>query len=130
MFTAVFLCQLFRCFSKYILRILYFGYTLYLDVYLNGVVVIVIGFQNKFKALSDPVRLEILTMLKNGRMSAGDIASKFDITNATVSYHLSLLKHADLIYETKIKNFIYYELNTTVFDDLILWIKQFSKEGL
>ncbi|MBF7095910.1 autorepressor SdpR family transcription factor [Alkalibacter mobilis] len=85
-------------------------------------------FRKTFKALSDPVRLEILKMLKNGRMSAGDIASKFDITNATVSYHLSLLKQADLIYETKIKNFIYYELNTTVFDDLVIWIKQFSKE--
>lgn len=91
---------------------------------------IAIGFQKTFKVLSDPVRLEILKILKNGRMSAGDIASKFDITNATVSYHLNLLKHADLIYQTKIKNFIYYELNTTVFDDLILWIKQFSKEGL
>jgi len=63
-------------------------------------------------------------------MSAGDISSKFDLTNATVSYHLNLLKQADLIYETKVKNFIFYELNTTVFDDLILWIKQFSKEGL
>lgn len=69
-------------------------------------------------------------MLKNGKMSAGDIASKFDLTNATVSYHLSQLKNADLIYETRIKNYIYYELNTTVFDDLILWIKQFAKERL
>lgn len=91
---------------------------------------IVVGFQRKFKALSDPIRLEILAMLKDGRMSAGDIASKFSVTNATVSYHLGLLKHADLIYETRIKNFIYYELNTTVFDDLVLWIKQFSKGGL
>jgi len=93
-------------------------------------VVIAIGFQETFKALSDPVRREILTMLKNGRMSAGDIASKFDLTNATVSYHLSILKHANLIYEIKNKNFIYYELNTSVFEDLILWIKQFSREGL
>jgi len=61
-------------------------------------------------------------------MSAGDISSKFDLTNATVSYHLSLLKQADLIYETKVKNFIFYELNTTVFDDLILWIKQFLND--
>jgi len=68
-------------------------------------------------------------MLKNGKMSAGDIASKFELTNATVSYHLSQLKQADLIHETKVKNFIFYELNTTVFDDLVLWIKQFSKEG-
>lgn len=102
----------------------------YLDIFLNRLVVIVIGFQKTFKALSDPVRREILTMLKNGKMSAGDIASKFDLTNATVSYHLSQLKNADLIYETRIKNYIYYELNTTVFDDLILWIKQFAKERL
>ena len=88
-----------------------------------------IGFQETFKALADPVRREILTILKNGKMSAGDISSKFDLTNATVSYHLKLLKQADLIHETKHKNFIYYELNTTVLDDLILWIKQFSKEG-
>lgn len=112
------------------LTIRYLCRMLYLEVILNRLVVIVIGFQETFKALSDPVRREILTMLKNGRMSAGDIASKFDITNATVSYHLSQLKHAELIYETKNKNYIYYELNTTVFEDLILWIKQFSKEGL
>ena len=68
-------------------------------------------------------------MLKNGKLSAGDIASKFELTNATVSYHLSQLKQADLVCETKIKNFVYYEINTTVFEDLILWIKQFSEEG-
>ena len=68
-----------------------------------------------FKALSDPERREILLMLKNGRMSAGEIASKFDMTGATMSYHLSQLKKADLIFETKFKNFVYYELNTSVF---------------
>ena len=88
-----------------------------------------IGFQATFKALSDPVRREILMILKNGKLSAGDIASKFELTNATVSYHLSQLKQADLVYETKIKNYVYYELNTTVFEDLVLWIKQFSEEG-
>jgi DNA-binding transcriptional ArsR family regulator len=88
----------------------------------------VIGFQETFKALSDPVRREILNMLRNGKMSAGDIASKFELTNATVSYHLSQLKQADLIFETKVKNFIFYELNTSVFDDLLLWVRQFSKE--
>jgi len=92
--------------------------------------VIPIGIQETFKVLSDPARREILIILKNGRMSAGDIASKFDLTNATVSYHLSQLKQADLITETKVKNFIFYELNTTVFDDLVLWIKQFSREDL
>jgi DNA-binding transcriptional ArsR family regulator len=92
--------------------------------------VVTVGIQETLKALSDPVRREILTMLKGGRMSAGDISEKFDITNATVSYHLSLLKRAGLIYEERFRNFIYYELNTTVFDDLMLWIKQFSKEEL
>jgi len=67
-------------------------------------------------------------MLKNGQMPAGDIASKFQVTNATVSYHLSQLKQADMVYEKRVKNFIYYELNTTVFDDLILWMKQFQNE--
>jgi DNA-binding transcriptional ArsR family regulator len=90
-------------------------------------VVIAIGVQDTFKVLSVPVRREILTLLKNGKMSAGDIASKFNLTNATISYHLSQLKEADLIHETKFKNFVFYELNTTVFDDLILWIKQFSR---
>ena len=61
-------------------------------------------------------------------MSAGDIASKFELTDATISYHLSQLKQADLIFETKVKNFVFYELNTSVFDDLLLWVKQFSKE--
>jgi DNA-binding transcriptional ArsR family regulator len=88
----------------------------------------VIGFQETFKALSDPVRREILNMLRNGKMSAGDIASRFELTHATVSYHLSQLKQADLIFETKVKNFIFYELNTSVFDDLLLWVRQFSKE--
>jgi len=67
-------------------------------------------------------------MLRSGKMSAGDIASKFELTDATISYHLSQLKQADLIFETKVKNFVFYELNTSVFDDLLLWVKQFSKE--
>lgn len=87
------------------------------------------GFPDIFKALSDPARRDILILLKeNGRMSAGDIVSKFNLTNATVSYHLSLLKKADLIFETKEKHFIYYEINLSVFDELMLWLSQF-KEG-
>jgi DNA-binding transcriptional ArsR family regulator len=84
------------------------------------------GFPETFKALSDPVRREILTMLRSGRLSAGDIASKFDMTGATVSYHLKQLKKADLIYETKEKNFIYYSLNTSVFEEIMLWVSQFT----
>jgi DNA-binding transcriptional ArsR family regulator len=87
------------------------------------------GFPDIFKALSDPARRDILMLLKeNGRMSAGDIVSKFNLTNATVSYHLSLLKKADFIFETKEKHFIYYEINLSVFDELMLWLSQF-KEG-
>ncbi len=84
------------------------------------------GFPETFKALSDPVRREILAMLKKGRLSAGDIASHFDMTGATVSYHLKQLKNADLIYETKEKNFIYYSLNTSVFEEIMLWLSQFT----
>ena len=86
------------------------------------------SFAETFKALSDPARREILIMLKNGRMSAGDIASNFDMTGATVSYHLSVLKKADLVYETKQKNFVFYELNTSVFEEIMLWFAQFKGE--
>jgi len=77
--------------------------------------------------MADPVRREILVMLKNGKMSAGDIASRFMLTHATVSHHLNQLKKADLIFEAKVKNFVFYELNTSVFDDLLLWMSQFKK---
>ena len=87
------------------------------------------GFAETFKALADSNRREILTMLKSGRMSAGEIASKFNMTNATISYHLSQLKKADLITETKEKNLIYYELNVSVFEEIILWIAQFKEDN-
>ena len=87
------------------------------------------GFAETFKALSDPARREILIMLKNKRMSAGDIASNFEMTGATVSYHLSVLKKADLVYETKEKNFVFYELNTSVFEEFMLWFAQFKGEN-
>lgn len=68
-------------------------------------------------------------MLRHGRKAAGDIAKEFDMTNATISYHLATLKKADLITETKFKNFIYYDLNTSVFEELMLWFSQFKTEG-
>ena len=80
------------------------------------------GFGETFKALADPARREILTMLKEGRMSAGEIASKFNMTNATVSYHLGILKKAGLLAETREKNFIFYELNTSVVEEVMLWL--------
>jgi len=87
------------------------------------------GLADVFKVLSDPQRREILMMLKEGSMTAGDIAARLEVTPAALSYHLKLLKNADLVMEYKQKNFIYYELNTTVFDDLVLWIKQFGGNG-
>lgn len=84
------------------------------------------GMSETMKALSDPVRRQILELLKDGKKSAGDIASEFDLTNATVSYHLSQLKKAQLIVESKFKNFVYYELNVSVFEEVMLWIYQFG----
>ena len=81
---------------------------------------------NIFKVLSDKQRRDILVMLKDGKMSAGEIAEKLDISPAALSYHLKLLKNADLTMEYKDKNFIYYEINTSVFEELILWVKQFG----
>lgn len=80
------------------------------------------GFAETFKALSDPVRREILEMLKKGRMSAGAIGSNFDMTGATISYHLNILKKAELVRETKQKNFVFYELNTSVVEEVMLWL--------
>lgn len=77
------------------------------------------------KALSDPLRRNILLMLKEDKMIAGDIAEKLGISPASLSYHLNMLKKCDLIIESKDKNFVYYELNTSLFDELILWLKQF-----
>lgn len=78
-----------------------------------------------FKALGSPVRREILMLLRNGRMAAGEIGEHFDMTGATISHHLSQLKKADLVFEIKEKNFVYYELNATVFEELMLWFAQF-----
>lgn len=80
------------------------------------------GMNETLKAISDPVRRDILGMLKGGRKSAGEIAEHFNLTGATVSYHLAKLKSADLIAEEKYKNFIYYELNTSVFEEVLTWI--------
>ena len=82
------------------------------------------GFAETFKALSDPVRRNILEMLKKGRMSAGDIGSNFDMTGATISYHLNILKKAELVRETKQKNFVFYELNTSVVEEVMLWLSE------
>ena len=80
------------------------------------------GETNIFKVLADSQRRDILIMLRNERLNAGEIAEKLQITPAALSYHLKLLKNADLISEYKEKNFVYYEINTTVFDELIIWV--------
>ena len=80
------------------------------------------GFAETFKALSDPARREILDMLKDGAMTAGDIGNHFDMTGPTMSYHLKILKNADLIYEEKQKNFIFYHLNTSVLEEIMVWM--------
>ena len=80
------------------------------------------GLQNTLKALADPIRREILNLLKDGKLSAGEIAEKFPVTGASISRHLSVLKEADLIRDTRDGKFIFYELNTSVLEEIMLWI--------
>ncbi len=87
------------------------------------------GLQNTLKALSDPIRREILNLLKNGRMSAGDIVDKFEVTGASISRHLSVLKEADLIRDKRVGKFIYYELNASVLEEIMLWIADLKGEA-
>ena len=77
-----------------------------------------------FQALSDPARREILALLKNGPLPAGEIARNFDMTQATVSYHLKILRKADLIREKRDRNFIFYELNMTIVEELMAWLSE------
>ena len=86
------------------------------------------GFAETFKALSDPIRRQILVLLKEKSLSAGEIGSHFDMTGATISYHLNILKKADLIHETRYKNFIYYELNTSVIEEIMMWLQDLKGE--
>ena len=81
------------------------------------------GLQHTLKALSDPIRREILNLLKGGRMSAGEIADKFPVTDASISRHLSVLKDADLIRDTREGKFIFYDLNVSVLEEIMLWIR-------
>ena len=86
------------------------------------------GMQNTLKALSDPIRREILNLLKQGRMSAGDIVDHFEVTGASISRHLSVLKEADLIRDRREGKFIYYELNASVLEEIMLWIVELKGE--
>lgn len=87
------------------------------------------GLSETIKALSDPTRREILNLLKKGSMAAGDIAANFNMTGATVSHHLSVLKKAELITESRNKNFIIYSLNASVLEEVMLWIKDLKGEN-
>ncbi|MBQ5885487.1 MAG: winged helix-turn-helix transcriptional regulator [Clostridia bacterium] len=80
------------------------------------------ALQQTLRALADPIRREILNMLKNGRLSAGEITDKFPVTGASISRHLSVLKDADLIRDTREGKFIFYELNTSVLEEAMLWL--------
>ena len=84
------------------------------------------GIQSTLKALSDPIRRQILDMLKPGRLSAGEISEKFPVSGAAISKHLSVLKDADLIRDTREGKFIYYELNASVLEEVMLWLSGLS----
>ena len=86
------------------------------------------GLQQTLKALADPTRREILNLLKSGKLPAGEIAEHFDITPAAISRHLSVLKDADLISDTREGKFIFYELNATVLEKILLWISDLKGE--
>ena len=86
------------------------------------------SLQNTLKALSDPIRREILNLLKDGRLSAGEICDHFPVTGASISRHLSVLKEADLIRDTREGKFIYYDLNASVLEETLLWIASLKGE--
>jgi DNA-binding transcriptional ArsR family regulator len=87
------------------------------------------SLQNTLRALADPIRREILNLLKQGRLSAGEIVEHFDVTGASISRHLSVLKDADLIRDTREGKFIYYEINTSVLEEIMLWITALKGEN-
>ena len=87
------------------------------------------SLQHTLKALSDPIRREILNLLKGGRLPAGEIASHFPVTDASISRHLSVLKEADLIRDTREGKFIYYDLNASVLEEILLWVKELKGDN-
>ncbi len=87
------------------------------------------AIQKTLKALADPIRRDILNMLKNGPLSAGEIANEFSVTDASISRHLSILKDSDLIRDTRKGKFIYYEINTSVLEETLLWISDLKGEN-
>lgn len=88
----------------------------------------IVALHQTLKALADPIRREILNLLKQGRMSAGEITEHFEVTGASVSRHLSVLKEADLIRDTREGKFIFYDINTSVLEETLLWITDLKGE--
>ena len=86
------------------------------------------ALQHTLKALADPIRREILNLLKGGRMSAGEIVEHFPVTGASISRHLSVLKEADLIEDSREGKFIFYTLNASVLEEIMLWITDLKGE--
>lgn len=86
------------------------------------------GIHTTLRALADPTRREILELLKAGRLSAGQITDHFPVTGASISRHLSVLKEADLIRDTREGKFIFYELNASVLEEIMLWLTQLKGE--
>ena len=87
------------------------------------------GLQQTLKALADPIRREILNLLKKGRMPAGEITAHFSVSAPAISRHLSVLKEADLIRDTREGKFIYYEINTSVMEETMLWLADLKGDG-
>ena len=87
------------------------------------------GFQESFKALSDPTRRKIIEMLRNGKMTAGDIVDRFQMTGASISHHLSILKNAGLVTDDKQGKYIYYELNLSVVEEILAWLASLREEN-
>ncbi|EPR29320.1 Transcriptional regulator, ArsR family protein [Geobacillus sp. WSUCF1] len=88
-----------------------------------------LSFNEAFKAIADPTRRKILSLLRNGELTAGEIASHFDMQKPSVSHHLKILKQADLVQDRREGQHIYYSLNTTVFQDLLRWFYDFVERG-
>ena len=87
------------------------------------------GLQQTLKALADPIRREILNLLKKGRMPAVEITAHFSVSAPAISRHLSVLKEADLIRDTREGKFIYYEINTSVLEETMLWLADLKGDG-
>ena len=88
------------------------------------------ALQQTLRALADPIRREILSLLKKERLSAGEISAHFSVTDASVSRHLSVLKEADLVRDTREGKFVIYELNASVLEEILLWVRDLKGEDL